>query len=65
MGLAGRKCLVCPVGATARRANAAVEWAKPAEGDYTSSVFGIPIAEIWKHPSSDISNSSMILRSWH
>lgn len=62
MGLAGRKRLVCPAGAAART-NAAVGWAKPAEGGYVSSAFGIPTAEIQKRPSSDISDSTMILRS--
>lgn len=33
-----------------RRANAAAEWAKLAEGGCTSSAFGIPVAEIWKCP---------------
>lgn len=46
MGLAGGKHLLLPAGTVARTANAAVERAKPAEGGYVSSAFGIPTAEI-------------------
>lgn len=46
MGLVGRKDLACPDGSAARRANAAVEWAKLAEGDYVTPTFDIPVAEI-------------------